>query len=110
MGRYPLVHVAKLSLAETAVARYLVPLALLCSAWILEVDGFQVVFVSVAPRKNAQCVAAVVAVRPVFERAPELSIVGTNLLPVTFEMAEQVVGSGKASVAELAHMRPRRGL
>lgn len=49
MGGYPLVHIAELCMAEATVARNLVPLAFLSSAGILEVDGLQVVFVSVAP-------------------------------------------------------------
>jgi len=51
--------------------------------------------------------AAVVAVGSALERTAELAIIGTNLLPVALKVAEQVVGSCKAPVAQLAHMRTR---
>lgn len=104
MGGNPLIHIAELSVAEAAVAWNLVPLALLSSAGILEVDSLQVVFVGVTSRKDSQGVAAMIAVGPVLERTPVLAVVGANLFPVALEVAEQVVWSCKPTVAQLAHM------
>lgn len=104
MGSYPLIDRGELRVAQPAVTWNLVALALFRAAWVLEVDGLQVVFVSVAPQKYAQQVAAVVAAGPIFERAPELAIVGADFFPVALEMAKQVVGPSESTLAQLAHM------
>lgn len=110
VGGDPLVHIGEMGLAEAAVASHQVALTFLGAARVLEMDGLQVVFVGVAARKDSQSVAAVVAAGPAFERAPELAIVSADFLPVALEVAEEVVGAGKAAVADFAHVGPRRGL
>lgn len=101
----PFVHGVELRQAEPALAGYGVALDLFRAARVLEMDGLEVVFVGVAPRKNPQLVGAAVAARAFFERAPELALSRANFLPVAFEMAKEVVRPCKPAVAELAHMR-----
>lgn len=110
VGGDPLVHIGKVSQAEAAGARHQITLALFRAARVLEMDRLQVVFVSVAAREDTQRVAAMVAARPVFEWAPELAVVRADFLPVTLEVTEEVVGAGKATVANLTHVGPGRGL
>lgn len=107
MSSDPLVHVAELGVTKTTVSWNLIPLALFGSAWILEMNSLQVVFISVTPRENPQGMAAMVAVGSVLEGAPVLAVVSAHLLPVTFEVTKQVVWPGKPPMAQLTHMGTR---
>lgn len=109
VGGDPLVHVGETRLAETAGAGHQIALALFGAARVLKVDGLQVVFVGVTARENAQGVTAMISAWPAFERTPELAIVNADFLPVALEVAEEIVGPSKAAVADLAHVRARRG-
>lgn len=107
MSSDPLVHIAELGVTKSTVSWNLIPLALFGSARILEMNSLQVVFKSVTPRENPQCMAAVVAMGPVLEWAPVLAVVSTHLLPVAFEVTKQIVWPGKAPMAQLTHMGTR---
>lgn len=104
MRRDPLVHIAELRLAESTTAGNLVALAFLSASGVLEVDGFQVVFVGVTPTENTQRVAAMVATGTILERTAELAIVSAHFLPMALEVAEKIVRSGKPTLANFAHM------
>lgn len=109
VGRDPLIHIRKLGLAETAGAGHQIALVFFRATRILEMDRLQVVLVGVAAGENAQGVAAVIAVGSIFERTPELAVVGANFFPVALEVAEKIVGAGKTAVADLAHVGPGCG-
>ena len=105
MGREPFVHRGKLFLTQRTAAGTRGTLALTRAARVVEMDRLEMVFIRVAPRKYTQRVRALVRVSGL-EGAPELAAVRACFLPVAFVVAEQVVGPGKAAVANIAHVRP----
>ncbi|KND99903.1 hypothetical protein QG37_03331 [Candidozyma auris] len=59
------------------------------------------VFIGITPRKNAQCVTAMIFLGIegfIFERAAKLTFVDTNFFPVTLEMTEQIVWPSEPSM------------
>lgn len=120
MLRQPLVDIDKLLLAHPALAADLHALVLLGAVGVLEMDGLEVVLEGVTTRENPRVVAAVVG-RLVLgtgrrlllrhlERTLELALVAADLLPVTLDVTEQVVGPRKAPAAVLADVWTRGGL
>ena len=111
MVGYPIFYVLKLSLAHSTLARNLHSLVLFGSVRVLEVDGLQVVFECVAPRKDTGVVTAVVRGRTIISRnccvlegAFKLALVTADFLPVALDVSKQVVGPGKATVAIFTDM------
>ncbi len=116
----PFVNVWKLLLAHSTLSSDLHTLVFFGSGWILEVNGLEMVFEGIAPRKDPGVVAAMIRwfvfrigrcrfLRD-FKRTFELSLVTSDFLPVALDVSEQIVGTGKTSAAVFANMRTGCGL
>lgn len=103
---HPVINVAELSLAHAALSTHLGTLVLFGTVGVLEVDRLQVILEGVTPGKDSGVVATVVvAFAIVFKRALKLTFIRPDLLPVAFDVAEQVVRTRKPSQTVFANVR-----